>query len=640
MPKNQNAQPESSTPARSAHSPQGGNRLKQVRVFLVAWFDLTSVSLAWVLAFALRYNFVMPQNFPSLLMATLPWVVLVHAIAFYRFGLYRGMWRFASLPDLRRILLAVGLAALVVPPMLFMVQRLIDVPRSVLILHPILLVLIMGGARFAYRSWKDGHLLSVSEIGKEPLLILGADTAGADLLRALHSNRTWRVVGFLDDDQSKIGRRINEVAVLGALAEIANVAATRQVKNVVIAMPQAAATVRRRAAELASAAGLTVLTVPAMDDLLSGKLSISQLHRVSLEDLLGRDPVALDEAGLREWLQQKTVLVTGAGGSIGSELCRQIARFAPRQLIFVDQSEFALYQMAQEFSAGAHVAPAQGMHYVIGDVKDAARLFEIFMQHRPQIVFHAAAYKHVPLMENTNAWQAVRNNVLGTLNAARAALQCGASEFVLISTDKAVNPTNVMGASKRLAERACQALQTSASTRFVAVRFGNVLGSSGSVIPLFREQIARGGPITVTHPDIIRYFMLIPEAAQLVLQAGLFASGEQTGGKIFVLDMGEPVKIVDLASDMIRLSGLDEQAIQIEFTGLRPGEKLFEELLADNESTLPTPHPKLRIAQACPAPDEKWLAALDAWLASSAREEKEVKRDLALWVEEYHPQHS
>lgn len=608
----------------------------QLRVFLVALFDLLTVSFAWVLAFALRHNFSMPQNFHMLLISTLPWVIVVHAVAFYRFGLYRGLWRFASLPDLRRILFSVGLAALVVPPLLFMVQRLIDVPRSVLILHPILLILMMGGARFLYRSWKDGHLLSVSEIGKEPLLVLGAGTAGADLLRALHSNRAWRVVGFLDDDQSKIGRRINDVPVLGSLAEIATVATSLRVKNVVIAMPQAAANVRRRAAELASTASLTVLTVPAMDDLLSGKLSISQLHRISLEDLLGREPVALDEAGLRELLNQKTILITGAGGSIGSELSRQIARFTPHQLIFVDQSELALYQIQQEFSAAY---PLQKLHYVIADVKDASRLREVFMRYQPQIVFHAAAYKHVPLMENTNAWQAVRNNVLGTLNAARSAKACGANEFVLISTDKAVNPTNVMGASKRLAERVCQALQVDSATRFVAVRFGNVLGSSGSVIPLFREQIARGGPITVTHPDIIRYFMLIPEATQLVLQAALLARRDQEGGKIFVLDMGEPVKIVDLAHDMIRLSGLDEQAIKIEFTGLRPGEKLYEELLADNESTLPTPHRKLRIAQALSAPDAAWLTQLDEWLTNTSLSETDVKLSLAHWVEEYQPQH-
>lgn len=609
-----------------------------LRILLVILFDLGAVVLAWGTAFLLRFNFELTQVIWHTIGITLPWVLVVHAAAFYRFGLYRGMWRFASLPDLKRILLAVGLAALIVPPVLFMVQRLVDVPRSVLILHPLLLVLVMGGARFAYRSWKDGHLLTLGELGHEPLLVLGAGSAGAELLRALHGTREWRVVGFLDDDNGKIGRRMHDVPVLGPLAGVAKTAATLGVKHVVIAMPQVASSVRRRVAEQAAAAGLTVLTVPAMDDLLSGKVTVSQIRRVELEDLLGRERIALDEAGLHDLLNNKTVLVTGAGGSIGAELCRQIARFAPQRLVFLEQSEFALYRIAQEFAGRPFAAAAHCVRYVIGDVKDAARLAAVFAEHRPDVVFHAAAYKHVPLMESANAWQAVRNNVLGTLNAARAAMASGASEFVLISTDKAVNPANVMGASKRLAEMVCQAMQAQSMTRFVVVRFGNVLGSSGSVIPLFREQIARGGPVTVTHPDIIRYFMLIPEAAQLVLQAGLLARRENAGGKIFVLDMGEPVKIVDLARDMIRLSGFGEGDINIEFVGLRPGEKLYEELLADDESTLPTPHPKLRVAKPAAAPDAAWLAGLEDWLAATTRSETDVKQGLAARVAEYQGQ--
>jgi FlaA1/EpsC-like NDP-sugar epimerase len=317
--------------------------------------------------------------------------------------------------------------------------------------------------------------------------------------------------------------------------------------------------------------------------------------------------------------------------SIGSELCRQIARFKPRHLVLLEQSEFALYSIEQEFVE-------QPVSCVIGDVKDVARMSSVFSEHRPDVVFHAAAYKHVPLMETDNAWQAVRNNVQGTLNVARAAMVSGASEFVLISTDKAVNPTNVMGASKRLAEVVCQVAQEqSATTRFVMVRFGNVLGSSGSVIPLFRQQISRGGPVTVTHPDIIRYFMLIPEAAQLVLQAGLIASQQQIGGQVFVLDMGDPVNIADLARDMIRLSGFTEEEIKIEFTGLRPGEKLYEELLADGETTLPTPHSKLRIAKPSAAPDDEWLADLEQWLAVPSRNEAEVKQGLKVRVPEYQP---
>ncbi len=612
-------------------------KIWNLRIFLVILFDLSAVTLVWGAAFLLRYNFDLPHAARHAIVLTLPWVLVIHAAAFYRFGLYRGMWRFASLPDLKRILLAVGLTALVVPPVLFMVQRLVDVPRSVLILHPLLLVLVMGGARFAYRSWKDGHLLTLGELGGKPLLVLGAGSAGADLLRALHSAHEWHVVGFLDDDSGKIGRRMHDVPILGRLGEVAQTAAALGVQHVVIAMPHAAVSVRRRVAEQAASAGLTVLTVPAMDDLLSGKVSVSQIRRVELEDLLGRERIALDEAGLHGLLGNRTVLVTGAGGSIGAELCRQITRFAPQRLVLLEQAEYALYRIGQEFSSGPLAGAVQDVRYVIGDVKDAAWLATVFAEYRPDVVFHAAAYKHVPLLESANAWQAVRNNVLGTLNTARAAMASGASEFVLISTDKAVNPANVMGASKRLAEMVCQTLQAQSTTRFVMVRFGNVLGSSGSVVPLFREQIARGGPVTVTHPDIIRYFMLIPEATQLVLQAGLLAYRENEGGKIFVLDMGDPVKITDLARDMIRLSGFSEEEIRIEFTGLRPGEKLYEELLADDEVALPTPHPKLRIARPAAIPDAAWLASLEAWLTAPARSEAEVKQGLAARVAEYRP---
>lgn len=603
------------------------------RTLFVALFDLAAVALAWCAAFLLRFNFDIAGAVWHIIGITLPWVLIVHAASFYYFGLYRGLWRFASLPDLKRILLSVGLAALVVPLLLFLVLRLVDVPRSVPILHPLFLVMIMGGARFTYRSWKDGHLLSFGDLAGEPVLVLGASSTGVQLLRALAGTRQWRVVGLLDDDKEMVGRRVHDVPVLGTLADIARVAQRHSVRQVIIAMPQASASVRRHATEMATQAGLTVLTVPTMDDLLSGRVSISHIRRVELEDLLGRDSVALDTDGLAQWLGGRVVLITGAGGSIGSELCRQIARFNPTRLVFFDQSEYTLYRITQEFSSRFPQLDVAG---VIGDVKDTERLAALFAEHRPQVVFHAAAYKHVPLMENHNAWEAVKNNVLGTLNVARAAIAHDVREFVLISTDKAVNPTNVMGASKRLAELVCQCLQqTAPATRFVMVRFGNVLGSSGSVIPHFRAQIAQGGPVTVTHPEIIRYFMLIPEAVQLVLQAGLIASQANTGGQIFVLDMGEPVKIVDLARDMIRLSGFTENDIRIEFTGLRPGEKLFEELLANDEVTLPTPHPKLRIAKPDSAPNSAWLADLDIWLTAPLRTETETKAGLKARVAEY-----
>jgi FlaA1/EpsC-like NDP-sugar epimerase len=372
------------------------------------------------------------------------------------------------------------------------------------------------------------------------------------------------------------------------------------------------------------------LTVPSYQDLVSGKVTVSQVRNIELDDLLGRDPVLLDESRLQQWIRGRSILITGAGGSIGSELCRQIARFEPAQLVLYEDNEFALYRMEQEF---AEQYPRIGLQCVIGDVKNAARVAETLAAHRPEIVFHAAAYKHVPLMEQGNAWEAIQNNVFGTWRMAEAAIAHGVEKFVLVSTDKAVNPTNVMGASKRLAEIVCQGLQAGKSTRFVIVRFGNVLGSTGSVIPKFREQIARGGPVTVTHAGITRYFMSIPEAAQLVLQAGLMG----TGGEIFVLDMGEPVKIVDLARELIRLSGYGESDIGIKFIGLRPGEKLYEELLADGEHTLPTPHPKLRIAKARTAPDVYWMNELSAWLQQGNPGTEQVRHELAARVPEYAP---
>jgi len=619
-----------------------------LRTILVVIHDLLVATLAWMLGYWLRFNFDIPPNYVKSMLSALLVVVPVQGIISWRLGLYRGLWRFASLPDLKRIMVAAWAGALAVSMLLFMLQRLEDIPRSVLVLFPVFLMLFMGGSRFLYRSWRDGHLLSIRDVASEPVLVLGAGEAAAALLRDLAQSRQWHVVGLLDDDPAKVKRMLHGVSVLGPLAGVAEQARAHGVKHVIMAMPSAAHSVRGGIAKKATEAGLSVLTVPAFDDLLSGRVTISQVRKVELEDLLGRDKVQLDDAGLHGMLTGKTVLVTGAGGSIGSELCRQIARFSPRLLVLFEMSEFALYDIEQKL---ARQFPQLALACIIGDVRDAGRLAEVFAAHRPEVVFHAAAYKHVPLMENANAWQAIRNNVLGTWCVAQAALDHGVARFVLISTDKAVNPTNVMGASKRLAEMVCQAISRSAReknataqaiapTRFVLVRFGNVLDSSGSVIPKFREQIARGGPLSVTHPEIIRYFMLIPEAAQLVLQAGLMGgAGETTteSGEIFVLDMGEPVKILDLAREMIRLSGFSEEEIRIEFTGLRPGEKLYEELLADGETTLPTPHPKLRVARAGNVNDDTWLADLAQWLKQENPDEAAVKAALRRWVPEYQP---
>jgi len=603
------------------------------RASLAFAHDVAAAGAAWLAAYWLRFNLEMPPaEFLRAALDALPGVLAVHAVAFWGFGLYRGLWRYASLPDLRRIVAAVGVAALAVPALLTLAAQGAPVPRSVYLITPVLLAGAMCGSRLLYRAWKERQLLGLVRYpGAAPVLVLGAGSAAANLLRELASSRQWRVVGLLDDDGGKHGSEIHGAKILGALDETARVARRLGVTQAIIAMPGASHRQRKRAVDLCSAAGLAVMTVPSYADLVSGKVSVSALRNVELEDLLGRDPVALDDAGLRGLIEGKCVLVTGAGGSIGAELCRQIVRFSPGRLVLLDLSEFALYSIEQEFRdryPGVPVSPQ------IGDAKAAARVGDLFARYRPQLVFHAAAYKHVPLLEGGNAFQAVVNNVLSTVVTARAAQAVGVEKFVLVSTDKAVNPTNVMGASKRLAELACQALQDAGSTQFVTVRFGNVLGSTGSVIPRFREQIARGGPVTVTDERMARYFMTIPEASQLVLQAALMGKG----GEIFVLDMGEPVRIVDLARQLIRLSGFAENEIRIDYTGLRPGEKLYEEPLADVEKTLPTPHRKLRVARAQPSANVALLEEVLAWIAA-ARDPgaAAVRERLRAWVPEYAP---
>ncbi len=601
-----------------------------LNTLLAVLHDIAAAILAWWVAYLLRFNFDLPADFRQELWSTMIWVIPLQTLVFWGFGLYRGIWRFASIADLRRILFAVIVATASIPLMLGLFRVQAVVPRAVLIIDPLLLLLAMGGSRLLYRLWKEGLLWGNFHLQGTPVLILGAGDAGAALSKELARSNAWNLAGFLDDNPSREGRTLNGARVLGRLDSLPYWAERMGVVQVIVAMPSAAHQERRRAIELANRHGIKALTVPAIDDLMSGRVAISQLRAVELDDLLGRDPVRLDDDGLHRQLTGRTILVTGAGGSIGSELCRQIARFTPARLVLFEAGEFALYNIEQELQQRF---PDLQLVYLAGDVRDAARLEQVFGRYRPEVVFHAAAYKHVPLMERDNAWQAVRNNVFGTWQVARCAQQHGAEKFVLISTDKAVNPTNVMGATKRMAEIVCQGLQQATGTKFVIVRFGNVLGSNGSVIPKFREQIAKGGPITVTHPDITRFFMSIPEAAQLVMQAGYMGQG----GEIFVLDMGEPVKIVDLAKDMIRLSGLSEADIRIEFTGLRPGEKLYEELLANGENTLPTPHPKLRIARARAVSGEEWQSLLNWAGGVQPQSDDEVRARLQHWVPEYVP---
>lgn len=594
-------------------------------------FDLMAVVCAWLIAYVVRFNGAMPPEFLKGAFVALSWVVPLYGLLFHVFGLYRGLWVFASLPDLLRISKAVVGGGLIVMIGAVMLQPVPIIPRSVLVLSPMLLFLAMGGARALYRATKEFYLYG-GLIGQgKPVLILGAGSAGASLARELSRSGEWRLAGLLDDDPAKHGREVYGYKVLGSIGEVADWAEAAKAEYAIIAIPSASVEAQRRFATLCVRAGVRAMVLPSLTALMPGQGILSQIRQIDLEDLLGREAVTIDTPHVEALLRGRVVMVTGAGGSIGSELCRQILKFQPAQLIAFDLSEYAMYRLTEELRERFPDLPVVP---IIGDAKDSLLLDQVMSRYAPHIVFHAAAYKHVPLMEELNAWQALRNNVLGTYRVARAAIRHDVRHFVLISTDKAVNPTNVMGASKRLAEMACQALQqTSARTQFETVRFGNVLGSAGSVIPKFQQQIAKGGPVTVTHPEITRFFMTIPEASQLVLQA----SSMGQGGEIFILDMGEPVKIVDLARDLIRLYGFTEEQIRIEFSGLRPGEKLYEELLADDETTTRTPHPKLRTAKAREVPDHL-LDELLPWLMQHrVLSDDEVRRDLRRWVPEYQP---
>lgn len=518
-------------------------------------------------------------------------VTMAYLAAIKGLGCSRGLWRYTGFPDVQRLLLACVLAGGVAWIVIAWVLELGQVPRAVLTLHPLAALMALCTARLAWRSFAE-HLESRRLRGREPqrpALVLGAGEAARRLIAGVQQ-RGWHILGLLDDDPRKLGAAVSGVTVLGRLEDAADVALRTGATHLILALPSLRGAARRQVIEHAAQAGLPLLTVPSADELREG-VQAARVRDIEPDDLLGREPVALDDAPVLDTVQGKVVLVTGAGGSIGSELCLQLAAHRPRRVVLVDHAEYPLYRIDQRLRE-RH--PELDLRPCLLDIKNESELDRLFSQERPHLVLHAAAYKHVPLVEEHNGWAAVRNNACGTYLTGRVAALYGAARFVLISTDKAVNPTNVMGASKRAAEQLLAALaEDCPGTRFIAVRFGNVLGSSGSVIPRFKEQIARGGPVTVTHPEVIRYFMTIPEACRLVLQAAAIG---QTG-QVLVMDMGQPVRIVDLARSMIRLSGHREDEVAIVYTGLRPGEKLYEELLADEDTTMPTPVPQLRLAR-------------------------------------------
>jgi FlaA1/EpsC-like NDP-sugar epimerase len=594
---------------------------------LVILHDVTMTAIAWMLAWLARFNFVIPAaEYWQVSLFTLPLVVAIQGLVAWRFGLYRGIWRFASLPDLWSIIRATVLGALFITLALFVAIRLQDVPRSVLVLYPLMLVFLLGGPRLAYRLWKDKSFI-LQSTGSDRVLIVGAGTGGEALARDMLREGAFLPVGFIDDDPKLTDARIHGIPVLGRVDDLLALTKEHNVDLILIAVQRATGQAMQRIIEHCEETGKPVRTLPPVHELVSGKVGVKELREVSIGDLLGREPVALDWPTIQSSLAGKNVLVSGGGGSIGSELCRQIARLGPNKLIIFERSEHALYQLKREL---LRKFPAVDVRALLGDVCDTAFVDREMQRHRPQVVFHAAAYKHLPMLED-QVREAVRNNILGTKVMVGAADAHNVEKFVMISTDKAVNPTSIMGFTKRCAELVCVHKNLTSRTIFITVRFGNVLGSAGSVVPLFEEQIRQGGPVTVTHPEMTRYFMTIGEACELILQAEAIGGS----GDILVLDMGEPVKISYLAEQMIRLSGkAPGDDVAIEFVGVRPGEKLHEELFYDEEILEPTRHIKILRARqvaidwgafdssmtamktACEACDEQQLVKLlreDRW---------------------------
>ena len=548
------------------------------------------VLAAWLGAYWLRFNLdAIPGRFFQYSLDVLPIVIIIQGLVLYLFGVFRGVWRFTSLDDLVRILKAVAVGTAVLMALMFVIVRLGDVPRSVPFLYGMLLVAFLSGPRLLYRLLTERQF--VLGTGKH-VLVVGAGQAGEMLVRDLQrkAGGDYQPVAIVDDKPRRQGRHVHGVPVVGRCEDIASLCSNLEIDLILLAVPSASRSQMKRIVGYCEDSGVPVRTVPDLDALMTGQISINELREVSIEDILGRDQVVLDWEAIKVGLSGKTILVTGGGGSIGTELCRQIARLNPASLILLENCEYNLYsieiELKREFEQTAFV-------FQLGDVSDIVSVKRVFDLYKPDIVFHAAAYKHVPMLEG-QIREAFKNNVIGTRNVAIEADRSGCAEFVLISTDKAVNPSNVMGASKRTAEIFCQNFNSRSDTNFITVRFGNVLGSAGSVIPLFHKQIAAGGPVTVTHREIERYFMTIPEACQLIMQASVIGKG----GEIFVLDMGEPVKISFLAEQMIRLSGREPgEDVEIIYTGLRPGEKMYEELFHDSEQLEPTEHEKIQLAR-------------------------------------------
>jgi FlaA1/EpsC-like NDP-sugar epimerase len=620
-------------------------------LLIIGLLDIGMLSASLVVAYLMRFDFSIPVIFKQRMLLALPLVLATKLIIFHFFNLYRGMWRYTSIADLMNVIKAATASSLVILAMLLFGTRFVYFPRSVFLIDWCLTILLISGSRlgvriFFERMGDSGGQRSMREslravfrphaANKRKLVIVGGGDAGEKIFRELRDNPNlpFNVIGFLDDNPSKHGKTIHGLPVLGAVRFLAEPAfAKLDVDEILIAIPSATASQMRAIVTLCKTSGLPFKTVPGLGELIDGRVSVRTIREVAYRDLLGREVIHLEEQRIGAYLRDACILVTGAGGSIGSELCRQIVRFRPRRIVLFERAESPLYEIELDLRQRA---PKVEVVPVLGDILDETLLETAFHGHRPSTVFHAAAYKHVPMLE-LQPWRAVTNNIEGTACVVAAAKRSGVDRFVFVSTDKAVRPANVMGASKRVAELLvqCQRNQTDTATKFMIVRFGNVVGSVGSVVPLFKKQIERGGPVTVTHPEVTRYFMTIPEACQLILQAG--SMGE--GNEIFILDMGTPIKIADMARDLIRLSGYEPGVdIKIDYIGLRPGEKLYEELITEGEGIVPTGHQKIVVLNGHECRLEDLEAGIRRLLEQAGRQDGAgIRATLQALLPEYAP---
>ena len=578
-------------------------------------------SLIVLTAIFISYFILLPSGNPFtlfLLVSALTLLVSHHFFA-YKYKLYKKVWQYASINELTAICKAVTFSVAITAMVQFIFFQ--EMALRTLAITWMIHILFIGGSRFSWRMYRDRYMKP--QINKKNTLIIGAGAAGTMVARQLQQSYESDLtpIAFIDDDKAKQHLEVLNIPVFGGVEAIEQTVIEIEIEHIIIAIPSLNKSELNNIFQECSKTNAKTQILPRIEDIMSGKVSVNQFRDVQVEDLLGRDPVELDIAGIEQYIKGKTVLVTGAGGSIGSEICRQIATFEPKELVLLGHGENSIYSIEIELR---RTAPNLNIWTEIADIQDREKIFAIMEDHKPHVVFHAAAHKHVPLMER-NPEEAVKNNIIGTKNVAESSCAAKVNTFVMVSTDKAVNPTSVMGATKRIAEMIVQHMGIISDTRFVAVRFGNVLGSRGSVIPLFKEQIQNGGPVTVTHPEMVRYFMTIPEASRLVLQAGALARG----GEIFVLDMGEPVKIVDLAKNLIKLSGYSVKEIGIEYTGMRPGEKLFEELLGKDEVHEEQVYPKIYVGKTPPVNVNVTYHLINEFEQKSKEELREELLDIA-----------